>query len=210
MKRLLALTVISLASYAFAADKADDAKKRTDAFVQALLKVKQAEDGKQLSPADKAANEKIYTDLDGFFDWPTLTGEPISPRADKFSKDERTHFEKGFKDVIRLIAYPDSGAFFRKAKWSIASGKDDGTDKATATIAASKDDLDTKIELHYKIADGALRIIDASFDGDSMLQDYKNQMVRIIDKGGVKDLLGRLDKRKADLEAGVKEKAPKK
>jgi hypothetical protein len=34
--------------------------------------------------------------------------------------------------------------------------------------------------------------------------------VRLIDKGGVKELMAKLDKRKADLEAGTKEKVPKK
>jgi ABC-type transporter MlaC component len=212
MKQLLALTLISFAVPAYA-DRAEDAKKRCDAFIQALLKVRQADEGKTLAPADKAANEKVYTELDGFFDWGYLTGEPISPRADKFSKDERTQFEKKFKDVIRLVAYPDSGSFFRKAKWKISQGKDDGDDKATARIDASKDDLDTKVDIHFKLLDGALRIYDVSFDGDSLVQDYKNQMVRIIDKGGangVKDLMAKVDKRKADLEAPPKEKAPKK
>ncbi len=209
MKQLLALT-LSLALPAFAAS-ADDAKKRTEGFIAALLKVKAVEDGKPpLSAADKAANDKVFTELDGYFDWVALTSEPVSTRVDKFSKDELAAFQKKFKDVIRLVSYPDSGTFFRKAKWSIASSKDDGGDKASTVIAASKDDLDTKVEMRFKLLDGQLRIYDVAFDGDSLVQDYKNQMVRLIDKGGVKELMAKLDKRKADLEAGTKEKVPKK
>jgi ABC-type transporter MlaC component len=121
-------------------------------------------------------------------------------RADKFSKPERADFDKKFKEVIRLVAYPDSGAFFRKAKWKIGSAKDEGDDKAAVTVEASKDDLDTKVEMKWRVLDGALRIYDVAFDGDSLVQDYKNQMTRIIDKGGVKDLIAKVDKRKADLE----------
>src|SRR5207237_4214209 len=94
----------------------------------------------------------------------------------------------------------DSGAFFRKAKWSITSGKDEGGDKAIARIEASKDDLESKIDIKWRLIDGSLRIYDVLFDGDSLVQDYKNQMTRIIDKGGVKELMGKLDKKKADLE----------
>lgn len=211
MKNLIALALV-IAVPAFAADKGEEAKKRTNDFIQNLLKVKQAEDGKTLSAADKAANEKVFAELDGFFDWAYLTNEPVAGRADKFDKAQRAEFDKKFKDVIRLVAYPDSGAFFRKAKWAITTGKDEGEGKATARIEASRDDLDTKVDIHMRTIDNTLRIYDVSFDGDSLVQDYKNQMVRIIDKGGVKDLMAKIDKRKTDLEnpTAPKAKEPKK
>jgi ABC-type transporter MlaC component len=199
MNRIFALA-LCLSLPAAAADRSDEAKKRTQAFIDGLLKVKQAEEGKPLSAAEREANQKIFTELDGYFDWAYLTSEPVATRADKFSKEERAEFDKKFKEVIRLVAYPDSGAFFRKAKWSISGAKDDGGDKATVTIAASKDDLDTKVDMKWRVVEGTLRIYDVAFDGDSLVQDYKNQITRIIDKGGVKDLISKIDKRKADLE----------
>lgn len=211
MKKILVLVLVAAAVPAFAADRAEEAKKRTQAFVDGLLKVKQVEAGKELPKADKDANTKVFGELDGFFDWAYLTSEPVAPRADKFTKPERDEFDKKFKDVIRLVAYPDSGAFFRKAKWSITNAKDEGGDKATVTISASKDDLDTKVDMKWRLVDGSLRIYDVAFDGDSLVQDYKNQMTRIIDKGGVKDLLAKVDKRKAELEKpAAPAKEPKK
>lgn len=208
MKKIIAACLF-LSVPAWAADKTEEAKKRTQAFIDNLLKVKQPEEGKTLSKADKDANAKVFADLDGFFDWAYLTSEPVASRADKFSKTERAEFDKKFKEVIRLVAYPDSGAFFRKAKWKIGSAKEDGADKANVTVEASKDDLDTKVEMKWRMLDGALRIYDVAFDGDSLVQDYKNQMTRIIDKGGVKDLIAKVDKRKADLEkpAAAKDEA---
>lgn len=202
MKNILVLA-LCLALPAVAADRSEEAKKRTQAFIDNLLKVKQVEGGKALSAEEKAANAKIFAELDGFFDWAYLTTEPVAPRADKFAKGEREEFDKKFKEVIRLVAYPDSGAFFRKAKWSISSAKDDGGDKATVTVSASKDDLDTKVEMKWRPIDGSLRIYDVAFDGDSLVQDYKNQMTRIIDKGGTKDLIAKVDKRKSELEKSL-------
>ncbi|MBK7865179.1 MAG: ABC transporter substrate-binding protein [Archangiaceae bacterium] len=199
MKKLIALA-LCLSLPALAADRGEEAKKRTQAFVDNLMKVKSADDGKELSKADKDANAKVFAELDGFFDWAYLTSEPVATRADKFSKPEREEFDKKFKEVIRLVAYPDSGAFFRKAKWSITTAKDEGGDKATVRIEASRDDLETKVDMKWKLIDGSLLIYDVAFDGDSLVQDYKNQMSRIIDKGGVKDLLAKIDKRKAELE----------
>jgi len=199
MKKIIAVA-LTLALPALAADRGEEAKKRTQAFIDNLLKVKAPEEGKELPKADKDANAKVFAELDGFFDWAFLTSEPIAAKADKFSKDERAAFDTKFKEVIRLVAYPDSGAFFRKAKWSITTAKDEGSDKAMVRIEASKDDLDTKVDMKWRLVDGSLRIYDVAFDGDSLVQDYKNQMSRIIDKGGVKDLMAKIDKRKADLE----------
>ncbi len=200
MKQLVAVVALCLSLPAFAADRSEEAKKRTQAFIDNLLKVKAPEEGKELAKADKDANTKVFAELDGFFDWAFLTSEPIATKADKFSKEERAAFDTKFKEVIRLVAYPDSGAFFRKAKWAITTTKDEGGDKAMVRIEASKDDLDTKVDMKLRLVDGTLRIYDVAFDGDSLVQDYKNQMSRIIDKGGVKDLMAKIDKRKADLE----------
>jgi ABC-type transporter MlaC component len=202
----LASITLLLPGLALAQAQGPAAVKRTEAFVNALLKVK-SDDG-TLTKADKDANQKIFTELDGFFDFERLTTEPIKPRADKFSADEKSEFAKKFKEVIRLVAYPDSGAFFRKAKYTLGAPKEEG-EVVIVPIDAKvvKDDLETKVDIHWKKgADGTLKIADVGFDGDSLVKDYQNQMVRIIDKEGAKGLIGKVDKRKAELEAPPKAK----
>lgn len=177
----------------------EDGQKRTQAFIDTLMTVKSVETG-TLPKADVDANQKIFTTLDGFFDWDYLMSEPVKPRIDKFSPAEKEEFTKKFKEVLRLVAYPDSGSFFKKAKYKVSLGKEDGADKVIVPIEAKKGDIETAINIHFKMLNGALRIYDVSFDGDSLVKDYQNQMVRIIDKGGAKDLIAKIDKRKADLE----------
>lgn len=177
----------------------EDGQKRTQAFIDALMTVKSVETG-TLPKADVDANQKIFATLDGFFDWDYLMTEPVKPRADKFSAAEKTEFTTKFKEVLRLVAYPDSGSFFKKAKYKVNPGKEDGADKVIVAVEAKKGDIETAINIHYKLMGGALKIYDVSFDGDSLVKDYQNQMVRIIDKGGAKDLIAKIDKRKADLE----------
>ncbi len=195
-KTLIALAVLVPA--VALADAAADGKKRTEAFIGLLMKVKQSDAG-PLPKADQEANAKIFTELDGFFDWDHLINEPIKPRVDKFNPAQKEEFQKKFKEVIRLVAYPDSGSFFRKAKWTITAPKAEG-EKVTVGIDAKKDDLETHVDLHFKTMGGALKMYDVSFDGDSLVKDYQNQMVRILDKGGPPELIGKIDKRKNDLE----------
>ena len=180
-------------------------QKRTEAFVAGLLKVK-PDDGK-LSKADKDANLKAYLELDGYFDFDHLTTAPIAPRADKFSPAEKADFAKKFRELIRLIAYPDSGAFFKKAKYTVGAPKEQG-EVSIVPIDAKvvKDDLETKVDIHWKKVGDSLRIVDVAFDGDSLVKDYQNQFVRIIDKDGAKGLIEKIDKRRAELDAPPKAK----
>ncbi len=174
-------------------------QKRTEGFIAALLKVK-ADDGK-LTKADRDANQKVFSELDTYFDWDYLVSSPIQPRVDKFTPAEKADYTKKFKELVRLIAYPDSGSFFKKAKYTVGAPKED-KEITTVPIDAKviKDDLETKVDIHWvKSADG-LRIRDVSFDGDSLIRDYQNQFVRIIDKEGAKGLIGKIDKRRAELE----------
>ncbi|MBI3185510.1 MAG: ABC transporter substrate-binding protein [Myxococcales bacterium] len=176
------------------------AVERSEGFIASLLKVK-PDDGK-LSAADKAANEKVFTQLDGYFDFDRLTAEPISPRADKFTPAEKAEFQKKFRELIRLVAYPDSGGFFRRAKYTLADPKEEG-EVVTVQLDAKvvKDDLETKVDLHWKKMGDVLKLVDVSFDGDSLVKDYTNQFVRIIDKEGAKGLIAKVDKRRAELDA---------
>ncbi|MFZ5468787.1 MAG: MlaC/ttg2D family ABC transporter substrate-binding protein [Myxococcota bacterium] len=196
--RKLALAVMLLPLPALA-QKPAPATARTEAFIAALLKVK-PDDGK-LSAADKAANEKAFTELDGFFDYDYLTSAPISKRADKFTAEQKADFQKKFRELIRLVAYPDSGAFFKKAKYTLKPPVEKG-EQVDVTIDAKvvKDDLETKVDLHWKQVKGALRIFDVSFDGDSLVKDYQAQFNKIIDKDGSKGLIERVEKKRAELD----------
>ncbi len=177
----------------------EDGKKRTEGFIDRLLAVKSVEKG-PLPKADQDINQKVFSELDGFFDWDYLMSEPVKPRIDKFSAAEKDEFTKKFKEVLRLAAYPDSGSFFRTAKYKVNVGKETAPDRVTVSIDAKKGDIETKVDIHYKKAGDVLKLYDVSFDGDSLVKDYQNQMVRIIDKGGAKDLIAKIDKRKTELE----------
>lgn len=198
MKKTLLYALLLLPAPALAGKPA--AVERTEKFVELLLKVK-PDDGK-LTPAQKEANQKLFTELDLFFDYDRLTGDSIAPRAEKFSPAEKAEFQKKFRELIRLIAYPDSGAFFKKTRYTIGAVKEQG-EAITVPIDAKvvKDDLETKLELHWKKSPEGLKLMDVSFDGDSLVKDYTNQFARIIDKEGAKGLIAKVEKRRAELDA---------
>jgi ABC-type transporter MlaC component len=186
---------------------APDAAERTDAFIAAFKSVKS---GEKLSPADRRANEQAFVALDRFMDFDTLIQKTIEPRAGKFTPKQKTEFASKFRDLIRRIAYPNSGEFFRSAKMKIGTAVEKGETTVVSIDAhVPKDDLKTKLQLSWsraKAKDGTLKLVDVAFDGDSLIQDYQNQFARIIDKEGVAGLLRKVDEKKAELDRDARGK----
>lgn len=182
---------------------APTAVERTESLIATFKKVKS---GDKLSAADRKANEQVFAEIDRFMDFQSLTGKPIEPRAAKFSAKQKVEFADKFRSLIRAIAYPNSGGFFRDAKMKLGAPADkEGATLVPVDAHVAKENMRTKLEFSWVRRDGTLKIGDVSFDGDSLIKDYQNQFARIIDKEGVAGLLKKMDEKKAELEGGGKE-----
>lgn len=153
--------------------------------------------------APKAAVDKAFADLDTFLDFDTLAQEPIRPHLAKLDPVQRATYASKFREVVRLVAYPDSGEFFRKAAVKLGAPKaGKGGTWVELETRLPEDGTDTRLGLLWRPVGGALRIADLTFDGDSLVRDYQNQFGRILDKEGAAGLLKRLDDKKAELAKG--------
>jgi ABC-type transporter MlaC component len=170
---------------------------RTEGMLAAFKAVKApAEKGAALPAGDREANDKAFAALDGFIDFDAIVEGAIAPHKKKLSAAELDHYRSAFKELVRRVAYPDSGRFLSRAVLKVGASKTSGkvTDvPVKMTVAA--DDLETDVTFHWSEKAGAWRLVDASFDGASLVKDYQNQFGRIIDKDGAKGLLDKLDKR---------------
>lgn len=153
--------------------------------------------------APKATVDKAFADLDAFLDFDTLAQEPIRPHLAKLDPAQRAAYASKFREVVRLVAYPDSGEFFRKAAVKLGAPKaGKGGTWVELETRLPEDGTDTRLGLLWRPVGGALRIADLTFDGDSLVRDYQNQFGRILDKEGAAGLLKRLDDKKAELAKG--------
>jgi ABC-type transporter MlaC component len=190
---VLALLALPLAARAAPAPAA-----RTEALIAAFQKVK-PDDGR-LAAADRAANERAFAELDGFLDFDTLTAEPIRPHLAKFTPAQKQEFTGKFRQLIRLVAYPDSGSFFRKARRTVGAPRAVGADQVVdVVLRLPEEDLETKVSFHWRPVAGTLRLVDVDFDGDSLVRDYQNQFGRIVEKDGAAGLLRKADDKLAEL-----------
>lgn len=202
---VMRLTVLlSLLSVARAAPEAD-AKARTAAFIAAFEAVQAAPAGQAPTPALIAANQERFAALDGFLQRRALLDGALGKHAATLDAAQRARFDALFWALLRAIAYPDSGAFFRAAEHSVSRVAVEGeTARVTVHARVAADDLETDITLVWRPHEGALRLVDVAFDGASLLTDYQNQFGRIIAKKGVDGLLATLAERHAKMGLGEK------
>ena len=200
--RTLTVALALLVPFAASAAK-DPAQTRTDQMIAAFKAVK--------AGAGDAANAKPYGTLDGLIDYDTITAKAIEPRAAKLSAAQLEKFKKQFRELIRMQAYPDSGDFFRRAKLTFKPvTTEGGTTNVPFRAYVASEDLETNVTLHWaKAKDGALKMVDVSFDGDSLVRDYQNQFAKVVDKDGVAGLFKKLDERHAALSKGAATPAAK-
>lgn len=181
---------------------------RTEGLISAFKSVKSAPEGKELTPADKTANAAVYKKLDDFFEWDQLLGNPVEPHREKFSLEQLERCKAVFKQLIRIIAYPDSGDFFREAKYTLKQTAVMG-DRAEVELVGElvEEDFEITITFHWVKSGSRWRIADVSFDDASLVKDYQNQFGRIIDKEGAQGLIKRMDDRLRE-EEGKRGKLP--
>ncbi len=198
MKIRAALPLLLSSLLAPAAHAADaDPLARTRALIALFEKVQTPADGAAPTAAMREANAATYAALDGFFDREALTTTPIAPHRAKFSDAQAARFGELFWALLRLVAYPDSGAFLREAETQLAKAGDAST-RLKARLP--KDDLETEVVFHWKPGPDGLRVVDVDFDGASLMKDYQNQFGRLIAKHGVDGLIAKLEARRADEE----------
>ena len=171
---------------------------RTEGLIETFKAVRKVEDG-ALSPADQQANRAAFAALDGYFDYDRLVDDPIAVHRAQLDAAQLARYRALFRELIRTVAYPDAGGFFRDATWTLRE-EPRGEGRVDVHMAArvERKDLDTSVTFHWAARGGTLLLVDVSFDGDSLVADYRNQFGRILKKEGAAGLLSRLAKRLDD------------
>ena len=155
-----------------------------------------ASEGAALSAEERKANETAFKAADAYFDFDRLTAAAIAPHKKALSADQLTRYHRDFSALIRLVAFPRSGAFVQQAKVELSPAAIIGK-KADVAMHGHMpdDDIDTRIVFKWEDVAGQWRVTDVSFDGVSMVKDYQNQFGKLIKKDGAEGFLKKLQSR---------------
>jgi ABC-type transporter MlaC component len=187
--RILLIGILSISPLSFA----NDVLSRTKDMISAMKTI----DAK----ADKTTLDTSFTKVDSFINFDQLSSDTILPHIKNFKTAEITTFKKDFKQLIRLIAYPDSGEFFTINEYDYAEPEIKG-DKAEIhmEVLVKEEDLEMDIGFNWQKKGNTWLLTDMSIDEDSLVKDYQNQFGRLIDKEQVAGLLKKISDKLGELE----------
>ncbi len=176
-----------------------DALQRTKDLINIFLKVRSGTDAQPLSAPDRRANCVLFGQIDAYFDMETMMKSALAPNLDKFSPAELKSVTRDFAQIVRSLAYPGSGKFFDRAKYTMSGPFNNGdrSDVRMDVLEQGKD-WETEVTYHWEMKNGKWMIVDASFDGDSLVVDYRNQFSRIIEQDGKDGFRNKLSEKLAE------------
>lgn len=169
--------------------RASEPKARTKALIETFLQVAKPPKEGALTPEQRQRNCAAYERLDRFFDFEAMISAAIEPHRDRLRPAQLERFKSDFRELIRRLAYPESGDYFRRTDitYGDATVRGESADVVMRAYDPRKD-WETVVTFHW-VQDGAWRLVDASFDGDSLVKDYQNQFGRLIEEHGVDGFL---------------------
>lgn len=149
----------------------------------------------------KTNGEKSYPKIDTFINFDHLTTETIKPHLKSFNEKQINTFKPLLQQLIRLVAYPQSGDFYTDSKYTYRKPKIDG-DKAYVVmdVIFEKEDLEIELGYFWQKMNKNWLLTDLSFDEDSLVKDYQNQFGRIIAKESVDSLNQKLQNKLTEIE----------
>ncbi len=170
-------------------------QRRTEQLLELVGKVKKAPERGSLSEMDKAANRELFAELDVFFDFGAMTEMVLRPHVDKLDPENLLVFRDIFPRLIRLVSYPDSGAFLEETEVTIGKEKVEGKNaQVPVRLVREADDLEMEATFYWRDS-GTWRLVDLAFDGAPLSKDYQNRIGRVIEEKGGEGLLRKLQKR---------------
>jgi len=142
-----------------------------------------------------------YPKIDAFINFDHLTTETIRPHLKSFNETQVNTFKPLLQQLIRLVAYPQSGDFYSDSKYTYRKPTVDG-DKAYVVmdVIFEKEDLEIELGYFWQKKDDNWLLTDLSFDEDSLVKDYQNQFGRIISKESVDSLNQKLQNKLTEIE----------
>jgi phospholipid transport system substrate-binding protein len=181
---IIALAVLTLSPVsAFAASPLESIQPQVDRALEVLRDpVLKAESAKGVK------EKKIWTILDGVFDYTELSKRTLAQHWKQFSPDQQGEFTRLFGKLLggvymdRIIAYKEEKVVFGK----VTNLSDKTAEVQSEVVRSSK-----SIPIHYRmiLENGEWKVYDVVIEGVSLVQNYRTQFREILTNKPPENLL---------------------
>lgn len=159
-------------------------------------------DYRVLTEEQKNENKRISNEIEKIFNYRALIIGSLIDHWDKMSKEQQNDFYTSFKGVIEVIAYPQGGYFYNNSRNTFKKAVYDGDRAVIVSENYNIDkDMDFPISYVFKKYDNAWTLVDVEMSQHSLVDMYRLQINRVVQKKGVAGLLADLKKMYNDMKA---------
>ena len=161
-----------------------------------------AERTRALIETFKDKGPKRDSKLDELFDFEAFTAACVDGVKDKLSADQLKSVRADIVGIVRARAYPRGGEIFSKGKVTEGKvGKQGGL--GTFDISIYFPDQDLTMDVLFAF-DAKGRVVDVSFDDDSLTKDFRVQINRFLSKKTPAELVAKLSEKRREAEKASK------
>jgi phospholipid transport system substrate-binding protein len=138
--------------------------------------------------AKETKEKKIWTIIDGVFDYTELSKRTLAQHWKQFAPDQQEEFTRLFGKLLgsvyidRIMAYKDEKVVFGK----VINLSDKTAEVQSEVLRSSK-----SIPIHYRmiLEDGEWKVYDVVIEGVSLVQNYRSQFREILTNKPPENLL---------------------
>lgn len=147
---------------------------------------------------DSAKQAVVNTKID----FAAMAKNALGREYSKRSAEERKWFQDTLQEIITRTVYPSAPKFLKSVKIAYKKVKQDGKNATVSSIVRSKGER-TRVEYDLRQGeDGTWRVVDVAFDGESWVDNIREQVYRTVRKRNWTGLEKRMNRRLANLRSG--------
>lgn len=155
-----------------------------------------------LTDEQKNENKKTSDEIEKIFNYRALIVGSLIDHWDNMTKEQQNDFYTSFKGVIEVIAYPQGGYFYTNSKNTFKKSIFNGDRAVIASQNYNIDkDIDISISYIFKKNNNNWTLVDVEMNDHSLIDAYRLQINRIVQKKGVAGLLADLKKMYNEMKA---------
>jgi|GEM_PF-6063315 len=153
-------------------------------------------EGKELTPSQISENEDIKKKIEKIFHFESLIKGALIDHWDKMTSKQKNEFYSKFKELIEMIAYPQGSYFYNNSKNNFQKSEiKDGRAYIKSENYNYDKDLEISITYIFKKIEDSWVLVDLSMNDHSIIEAYRLQINRIVNKEGLDGLLKTLNKK---------------
>ena len=148
-----------------------------------------------LTKKQKEENKKTSQEIEKIFDYKALISGSLQDHWDNLTIKQKNDFYTWFKGLIEVVAYPQGSYFYTNSKNTFKKAVFNGDRAIIASENYNIDkDLDISISYIFEKNNNIWTLVDVEMNNHSLVDAYRLQINRVVQKKGVSGLLADLKK----------------